>query len=164
MKLSILDPPVGRDTTPAVMLSPNASKRVTASFGGPRTVTPNTQLAVCCSASEAPHVTSVMPIPKALPECGEHPAVTGGWPPLTTGAAKCTVAGLPSNDWDRPPAGQAIARRPILSAGNGEGVAGGNTDDSAHADSQSRTVTTGTSVPLLWNLTTRPDDSTVTRW
>ena len=59
--------PVARPSetiSPAVMLSPNAMNLVTLSLGGAITVTVKGQLSVTCLASEAVHLTSVVPILK----------------------------------------------------------------------------------------------------
>ena len=74
-------------STPAVMLSPKATKRVTVSRGGMFTVTPNWQDAVRCRESVAVHVTLVAPIGNVVPLAGAQFTVTGGAPeaPIASG-------------------------------------------------------------------------------
>src|SRR5262252_260881 len=78
---------------PSVMLSPNATKRVTDRRGGPVTVTVNVQAAVCCRASTARQVIEVDPIGNEAPLDGEHVIVKGAVPPVAVGDEKETAIG-----------------------------------------------------------------------
>ena len=85
------DEPTGNVTSPAVMLSPNARKRVFDNCASLDTVTGNSHEAVRFKESVAVHFTSVMPIGKVSPEDGEHVTLTEPWPPVTGGASKLTA-------------------------------------------------------------------------
>src|ERR1700690_2446902 len=74
-------------SSPHVMLSPKATKRVADSVGGGVTVTANPHELVRCSASVATQATAVVPIGKEEPLAGVHVVVTGAFPLVTTGAA-----------------------------------------------------------------------------
>ena len=124
------------------MLSPNARNRVTASFGGPR--------------DRYPKVAT-----RRLLQGVRRPAGARRRADFEDAARVQRAPGghrlLPaSHDWrseihrdrqGRPstgPAcrrGQAMPRYPTLSTGRGDGVAGGNTDDSAQADNHSAATT-----------------------
>ena len=86
--------------SPNVMLSPNATNRVTTStgLGGTTTVTGIVQLALRCSASVALQLTVVVPTLKLAPLTGVHASVNGVCPPATTGSLYVTGTGLPSAD------------------------------------------------------------------
>jgi len=84
-------PPVGGPpsvpSSPAVMLSPNATNRVTVSVGGATTVIANEHGSVRCSASVAVQLTVVCPMANADPESGVQETVTGALPLTTVGLA-----------------------------------------------------------------------------
>ena len=82
------DEPSGNVTSPAVMLSPNARKRVFDNCASLDTVTGNSHDAVRLRESVAVHFTSVTPIGKVSPEDGEHVTLTEPWPPVTGGESK----------------------------------------------------------------------------
>ncbi len=84
-------PVMGNDTSPAVMLSPNARNFVTVSCGVLATVTVNEHVPVRFSESVAVHATVVAPSGNVAPEAGVHVTVTGSLPALTVGAANVTV-------------------------------------------------------------------------
>jgi hypothetical protein len=87
--------PVGLDTSPAVMLSPNARNFVRVSCGaGAATVTLKVHDAVACAASVAVHRTVVVPTGKIEADAGVQLFCTGDRPPLTTGEPKVTAMPL----------------------------------------------------------------------
>jgi hypothetical protein len=94
--------------TPAVMLSPKARNLVALSLGGATTAIRKLQVEACCAASRAVHATSVAPTSNDEPLCRVHVVVTGGVPPVATGAAKRIATALPSGDCTVWGAGQAI--------------------------------------------------------
>jgi hypothetical protein len=73
-------------SSPHVMLSPKASKRVRLIFGGCATVTVNVHESVRCSESVAVQVTVVEPIANTEPLGGVQLVVTGGLPSATVAA------------------------------------------------------------------------------
>src|SRR4029453_16009057 len=83
--------PTGNETSPAVMLSPNARKRVFDNCGSLETVIGNSHEAVRFKESVAVHFTAVMPIGKVSPEDGEHVTLTEPWPPVADGVSKLTA-------------------------------------------------------------------------
>lgn len=83
--------PTGTVTSPAVMLSPNARKRVLDNVGSFEMLTANEHVPVRLSESVAVQVTSVEPIGKLEPEPGEHVTLTVPSPPVTGGASKSSV-------------------------------------------------------------------------
>ena len=99
------------------MLSPNAAKRVTTSFGGGVTVTTNVHELARCLASVAVHVTVVAPTLKLDPLAGAQAVVTGGAPSVTVGAPYVTITGCPVGDGVVTAAGQTML--------GGSGVGGG---------------------------------------
>jgi hypothetical protein len=72
-------------SSPAVMLSPNATKRVSEIGARASTVTVSVQLLVRCFASVAVHVTVVVPMGKVAPLSGVHVMFTGRVPPASVG-------------------------------------------------------------------------------
>ena len=85
------DEPTGNVTSPAVMLSPNARKRVFDNCASLDTVTWNSHDAVRFSESVAVQFTAVVPIGKVSPEDGEQVTLTEPWPPVTGGVSKLTA-------------------------------------------------------------------------
>ena len=69
-----------------MMLSPKARNFVALSLGGATTAMRKLQEAACCAASRAVHATLVDPTSKGEPLCRVHVVVTGGVPPVATGA------------------------------------------------------------------------------
>ena len=68
------------------MLSPNARNRVSVSFGGDRTVTPNVQELARALKSVTVQVTVVDPTEKPVPLAGVQVGpVSGAEPPVTVG-------------------------------------------------------------------------------
>jgi hypothetical protein len=65
------------------MLSPKATKRVTARCGGPTTVTENEHELVRLTWSSAVHVTAVAPTGNTDPLAGAQATVVGGEPAST---------------------------------------------------------------------------------
>src|SRR5436190_23440158 len=79
------------ETTPSVMLSPNAVNFVFASICDTRTLTGNSHDACAMSASFAVQRTVLSPIGKTLPEPGSHAMMYGSLPPVGVGASKSTA-------------------------------------------------------------------------
>ena len=75
----------GNDTSPAVMLSPNATYFVIVSSGMRDTVTGNVQELVRLCLSVAVHVIVVEPSANVDPDAGVHATVTGASPPDASG-------------------------------------------------------------------------------
>jgi hypothetical protein len=99
---------MGGESTPAVMLSPNARNLVSAIRGTGLTVTANVQALARDCASVAVHVTFVTPTGNAVSAAGEHTTDTGGAPPVTVGAPNPTRTAPSSGDSTSTPAGHAI--------------------------------------------------------
>src|SRR6516164_6748093 len=89
--------PPSTPSSPAVMLSPKLTNRVTVSFGtgAAVTVTGNEQLAVRCNASVAVHETVVAPTVKTDPDWGVQLDVTGGFPLAVVGFGNVTAIDVP---------------------------------------------------------------------
>src|SRR6186997_1866272 len=88
--------PNGKVTSPAVMLSPNARKRVFDSCASFETVTLNEHSPLRFRESVAVHFTSVVPIGNISPDEGEHSTLTEPWPSFTGGVSKLTANADPT--------------------------------------------------------------------
>ena len=76
-------PAIGKDTSPAVMLSPNARNLVAVNCGALLTVTVNEHELERFRASVAVQFTVVAPSGNIDPDEGVHATVTGSLPALT---------------------------------------------------------------------------------
>jgi hypothetical protein len=137
------DPTTGNDTSPAVMLSPNARKRVFDNCASFEIVTLNEHDAVRFSPSTAVQVTVVAPIGNVVPEPGRHDTLTGLCPAVAVGGSK----------WSAMPAASIVAREMPsthdsdggLATGGGGGTGGvGAVGVLLHAAATAMTVTADT--------------------
>src|ERR1051326_5214321 len=131
-------------SSPHVMLSPNARKDVTLSFGGGSTTTANVQLAVRARASDVVHVTVLVPIGNDDPLTGTQLVLSGAWPPLTTGAGNETASAAPSSELT----GSGAAGHVMVGA-SGTGV--GAPRLTLHAAIPTRAITTHHRVAAMRN-------------
>src|SRR3954468_20842221 len=90
--------PPSMPSSPAVMLSPKLTNRVTVSVGGGitgSTVIAKVQGAVRCRASVAVHETGVVPTLNTDPDWRVQLEVTGGFPLLVVGLGNGTAIDVP---------------------------------------------------------------------
>ena len=90
--------PGAGETTPAVMLSPNARNRAPVNRGGPCTLTMKEQVAVWPRESCAWQLTVEGPTGNALPGCGVQLRLIGAVPPELRGCSNGTLVAFPSTD------------------------------------------------------------------
>src|SRR5258708_149883 len=111
--------PPSTPSSPAVMLSPNATNLVAVSIGGASTVTVNEHASARCSTSVAVHEIVVVPMPRTVPDWIEQLVKTGGLSLTTVGLGTGTAIVSPLLSGMVCDAGQEIFGGPSVGGGVG---------------------------------------------